>query len=218
MTLDKKELGEKVKEARKIKGQKINKKYTGQMLADDVDISRSYLGDIESGRIYPSYRILSKIANACDVPLSFFGDADSLLKEIIERHYPNMDDEKREDFINYVKYNMNSPIGLIDWDLDVWKERYDNFKISQETCEFTKEEIDAINEWEAEEREKYSKHSFADEIKFKTPEAAMTFILKQPSIMGFGGFDASKMSDDEIMEFANELLNQLKLLGYKYNK
>lgn len=53
---------------------------------------------------------------------------------------------------------------------------------------------------------------------FKTPQAAMHFILKQPSIMGFGGFDTSKMSDEEIMQFANELLNQLKLLGYKYKK
>lgn len=53
---------------------------------------------------------------------------------------------------------------------------------------------------------------------FKTPEAAMKFILRQPSIMGFGGFDTSKMSDEEIMQFANELLNQLKLLGYKYKK
>ncbi|MPN60139.1 hypothetical protein SDC9_207864 [bioreactor metagenome] len=53
---------------------------------------------------------------------------------------------------------------------------------------------------------------------FKTPEAAMQFILKQPAIMGYGGFDTEKMSDDEIIEFANELLNQLKLLSYKYKK
>lgn len=53
---------------------------------------------------------------------------------------------------------------------------------------------------------------------FKTAEAAMQFILKQPSIMGFGGFDANKMSDEDIIEFANELLNLLKMLGPKYNK
>lgn len=53
---------------------------------------------------------------------------------------------------------------------------------------------------------------------FKTARAAMQFILKQPAVMGFGGFDASKMKDDEIVNFANELLNQLKLLGYKYKK
>lgn len=53
---------------------------------------------------------------------------------------------------------------------------------------------------------------------FDNAEEAMQFILKQPSIMGFGGFDTSKMSDDEIVEFANELLNVLKMLGPKYKK
>ncbi|MBY6756382.1 helix-turn-helix transcriptional regulator [Clostridium botulinum] len=53
---------------------------------------------------------------------------------------------------------------------------------------------------------------------FTTPQAAMQFILKQPAIMGFGGFDTNKMTDEEIIEFANELLNLLKMLGPKYNK
>jgi transcriptional regulator with XRE-family HTH domain len=74
MSLDKKELGLKIKEARKIKGNKIGKKYTGNMLATDLDISRSYLGDLESGRVYPNYTLLSKIAEKCEVPLSFFDE------------------------------------------------------------------------------------------------------------------------------------------------
>lgn len=53
---------------------------------------------------------------------------------------------------------------------------------------------------------------------FSTPEEAMKFILEQPTIMGFGGFDINKMSDDEIMDFANELLRQLQLISYKYKK
>lgn len=53
---------------------------------------------------------------------------------------------------------------------------------------------------------------------FKTPEAAMQFILKQPAIMGYGGFDTDKLSKEEIIEFANELLKQLQLLGLKYKK
>lgn len=54
--------------------------------------------------------------------------------------------------------------------------------------------------------------------RFKTPEAAMQFILKQPAIMGFGGFDTDKLSNEEIVQFANELLSQLQLLGLKYKK
>lgn len=53
---------------------------------------------------------------------------------------------------------------------------------------------------------------------FKSPEAAMKFILEQPALAAFGGYDLSKMSNEEIIEFANELLRQLKLLGYKYKK
>jgi len=53
---------------------------------------------------------------------------------------------------------------------------------------------------------------------FKTAETAMKFILKQPAVMGFGGFDINKMTDEEIVEFANELLRQLKLISYKYKK
>ena len=55
-------------------------------------------------------------------------------------------------------------------------------------------------------------------INFSTPEDAMRFILEQPAIMGFGGFDINKMSDDEVVEFANELLRQLRLLSYKYKR
>ncbi|GFN36982.1 helix-turn-helix domain-containing protein [Tepidimicrobium xylanilyticum] len=55
-------------------------------------------------------------------------------------------------------------------------------------------------------------------IEFDTPEEAMKFILEQNVIMGFGGFDINKMNDEEIIEFANELLRQLKLISYKYKR
>jgi repressor LexA len=75
MSLNKKEMGLKIKEARNIKSKKIGKRYTGQMLADDMNISRSYLGDIESGRLYPNYTLLTAIAESCEVPLSFFSES-----------------------------------------------------------------------------------------------------------------------------------------------
>lgn len=55
-------------------------------------------------------------------------------------------------------------------------------------------------------------------IEFISPQEAMEFILKQPSIMGYGGFDVRKMSDEDIVEFANELLRQLRLISYKYKR
>lgn len=53
---------------------------------------------------------------------------------------------------------------------------------------------------------------------FETPEQAVEFLLNQNVIMGFGGFDIDKLSDEQVVDFANELLNQLKLLSYKYKK
>lgn len=53
---------------------------------------------------------------------------------------------------------------------------------------------------------------------FENPEEAVKFLLEQNVIMGFGGFDVNTMSDEEVLEFANELLNHLRLLSYKYRK
>lgn len=58
----------------------------------------------------------------------------------------------------------------------------------------------------------------SENVTFVNAVDAMKFILEQPSIMGFGGFDINKLSDQEVIDFANELLNQLKLLGYKYKR
>jgi transcriptional regulator with XRE-family HTH domain len=52
----------------------------------------------------------------------------------------------------------------------------------------------------------------------KTPEDAMTFILKQPMLMAYGGYDIKKMSSEDLVDFANELLRQLQLISYKFKK
>lgn len=66
------------------------------------------------------------------------------------------------------------------------------------------------------------KKPYNDEKQFPTeftsPEEAVRFLLEQNVIMGFGGFDVNTMSDEEVLEFANELLNHLRLLSYKYRK
>ena len=51
---------------------------------------------------------------------------------------------------------------------------------------------------------------------FDNPQDALAFILKTPSLAAYGGYDLSKMDDDTIMEFANEILAQIKLVSYKY--
>ncbi len=72
--MDKKKLGLKIKELRSKYSTKTGEKFTGQMLADKIGISRSYLGDIENGRILPNNDILLKIATALEVDISEFDD------------------------------------------------------------------------------------------------------------------------------------------------
>nr|WP_321026478.1 helix-turn-helix transcriptional regulator [Clostridium neonatale] len=72
--MDNKILGLKIKELRSKKGRSLGYKYTGEKLASDLSISRSYLGDIESGRRKPTLEILEKLSTIFDVPLSYFND------------------------------------------------------------------------------------------------------------------------------------------------
>jgi len=72
MPHSKKILGQLIREARQEISSKIGKKFTQQDLATAVGKSRSYIGDLETGRTYPSYALLSKIAQACNVSLGYF--------------------------------------------------------------------------------------------------------------------------------------------------
>lgn len=51
---------------------------------------------------------------------------------------------------------------------------------------------------------------------FNTPEEAMDFLLNQAVIMGFNGLDISKLSEDEQLNYANEVLEMMKLVSLKY--
>lgn len=70
------QLGLLVKQARSVLSDNEGKKITQAELADRLDISRSYLADIEVGRIEPSYTILSKLATVAGLSLDFFNVAD----------------------------------------------------------------------------------------------------------------------------------------------
>lgn len=51
---------------------------------------------------------------------------------------------------------------------------------------------------------------------FANASEAMAFMLKMPILAAYGGYDVKNMSDETIVEFANEILGQLKLVSYKY--
>ena len=47
-------------------------------------------------------------------------------------------------------------------------------------------------------------------------QEAIEFILKTPTLAAFGGYDPSKMDEETIVEFVNELLGHLKVMSYRY--
>lgn len=51
---------------------------------------------------------------------------------------------------------------------------------------------------------------------FHNAQEAMEFIIKTPMLAAYGGYDPESMSDETIVAFANEILQQLKLVSYKY--
>lgn len=53
---------------------------------------------------------------------------------------------------------------------------------------------------------------------FTSPEDAIAFLLKQPTLVAFGGYDLNKLSNEELLDFANDLLQQFKMVSYKYRK
>lgn len=53
---------------------------------------------------------------------------------------------------------------------------------------------------------------------FENVEDAIAFLLKQPTLVAFGGYDLSKLSSDELIDFANDILRQIEVVSYKYRK
>jgi transcriptional regulator with XRE-family HTH domain len=53
--------------------------------------------------------------------------------------------------------------------------------------------------------------------KFTNPDEARAYVDKH-QIFGSEGFDPDRLDDDEILEFANALLEQMKIVSYKYKK
>ena len=54
------------------------------------------------------------------------------------------------------------------------------------------------------------------DVSFSTPQEALSFILKQDMVADFGGYDLDNMSDDEIMEMADDIADMLKIISRKH--
>ena len=100
--MDNKLLGKKIKFLRSKKSSELGYKYTGQMLADKLSISRSYLGDIESGRIHPNPGLLSRLASALDVDVNFFIEENDISEAHINHIKKKISDKEKKKQIETV--------------------------------------------------------------------------------------------------------------------
>lgn len=80
--MDKMEIGNRIKLARVLYQEKTGNKMTQEMLAKEVGISRSFLGDAENGHSLPTVITLDLIARACGVTLDFFSNPSFVKDEI----------------------------------------------------------------------------------------------------------------------------------------
>lgn len=52
---------------------------------------------------------------------------------------------------------------------------------------------------------------FIESLQLNSPEEALKFILEQPAFMAYGGYDLNDLTEDEIMELANDMLLAMRL-------
>lgn len=106
------ELGEKIKIKRKEKG------YTLKMLSEAIDISVSFLSDIENGKSKPSLDRLTDIAKGLDTNVSFFLGEEAYEEKQKYEGYPDILSNREikklfsnEDFLQI----LNGFIGFDKW-------------------------------------------------------------------------------------------------------
>ena len=84
-------LGLKIKQLRSDYSIKIGKKFTQKGLSEELGITRSYLGDIESGRTKPNMELLKKIADFFNV------DTDYFFNDSLQKKHDECDEEINKD-------------------------------------------------------------------------------------------------------------------------
>lgn len=53
---------------------------------------------------------------------------------------------------------------------------------------------------------------------FESAQDAVEFILRQPMVANYGGYDLELMSDEEILEMAEDVADMLKIMAKKHKR
>ncbi|SHI91291.1 Transcriptional regulator, contains XRE-family HTH domain [Clostridium amylolyticum] len=204
-----------------------SRKLTLSALANKISVSVGYLSDIEKGnKTNPSLEFLTKLADALEVPLDYLTrkSAKALIEDRLEEldmNFEKLSDETKIPLIFFEKLDDIIPdegdynqIQKIARTLNMEPSILAEALYRQQPPIYEGISLNSEDGFRVEE----NTVTYGSDDKIHDPEDAMAFLIKQPSLAAYGGYDPKTMSDEEIVEFANELLRQLKLLGFKYKK
>ncbi len=238
-------IGLKIKQLRSEYSLKIGKRFFQKDLADALDISRGYVGDIESGRTNPNEDLLKKIAGFFDVSLSIFSDENPVgfyingekLKYLREKKKLTQSElslslgfkdsfsiGKIERLEKGVTEELLNKISLLFNVSSDFLRNKDDFTI----CPICNLKYSPLDDEDYSEHElfhnKANMASCIDAPK-KIPSRFTNAIMAREyvdmhDIFGSDGFDTDKLNDEEIVDFANELMEQMSIVKHrsKYKK
>lgn len=219
-----KTLGEKIKFYRK------KNKMTQLKLATKIEVKHNSISDWENDKNIPSLANLEKIADALDIYLErLTGEsASSIIEDRLDEL--KMTSEELSEKTKVSKYWIENLDSFIPGEFGgeeigyEWITRIAKvLKLSPGDLRtaLARQEIPAYDGPQSSIEEDFgeiiqkniidNKMKIIESMEFHTPEDAMKFILEQPVLMNFGGYDLEKMTDDEIMALAEDLLLTMKI-------
>lgn len=76
---------------------------------------------------------------------------------------------------------------------------------------FKSANTEQLNKWDKENPNLKDELEYFEQLDITSIDDAMKFILQQPLFMDFGGYDLDEMSEEEIMDLANDMLLAMRL-------
>lgn len=227
-----KNISEKIKKIRTAKGM------TTYQLANITGIPQSTISKIENGKMENRMRMLQKIADALDVSIGYLTDEIILYDDGINDREAMLDvgfsiirklneaSESNLEVRNTVEsLELNNKLVTLDVFKKVILNTNDNllyvvfkdnsvYYFDASTLELVEHNVQVT------EHESKTTIKSIEEIpeEFTNAKEAREYIKKHYRIFASEGIEIDKLDDEKILNFANELLEQMKLVAYKYKK
>lgn len=193
---------------------------TNKELADRLDVTPSAVGNWVNGTNGPSRTRIPQIEQALGLPRgTLFGVQEPSTSEA--RLEQEVDELSRE----YRRFGLRvNFLPGVPSSTEVFYQRQNYGDIFDDLRRFVSSEFDVPSMYEdyTPPSEEEAQRMFDDffrsrqPVKFASPEAAMRYILSQPLIAGYTGIHLERLSDEEKIEYANELLESARKLYEKY--